>query len=98
MLLPSTLKAESQRFLSISSLRLFFHVDSQLQGTLKSREREIGSLRRQLDACQDELAALGRDKDITIRENRRLHDDLATMTRENQVCSQHSRHSAADKE
>uniref|UniRef100_A0A3Q3WID1 Centrosomal protein 135 n=1 Tax=Mola mola TaxID=94237 RepID=A0A3Q3WID1_MOLML len=55
------------------------------QGALNSREREIGSLRRQLDACQDELAALRRDKEITIRENRRLHDDLATMTRENQA-------------
>ena len=59
---------------------------SQLQGALNSREREITSLRRQLDACQDDLAALRRDKEITIRENRRLQDDLTTMTRENQVC------------
>lgn len=65
---------------------------SQLQGALNSREREITSLRRQLDVCQDELAALKRDKEITIRENRRLQDDLATMTRENQVCSKCNRH------
>lgn len=58
---------------------------SQLQGALNSREREISSLRRQLDAAQGELVGFRRDKEITIRENRRLQDDLATMTRENQV-------------
>lgn len=58
---------------------------SQLQGALNSREREIVSLRRQLDAGQNELTALQRDKDVAIRENRRLQDDLATMTREAQV-------------
>lgn len=58
---------------------------SQLQGALNSREREIGSLRRQLDGGQDDLATLRRDKDVTLKENRRLQDDLATMTRENQV-------------
>ncbi|XP_008301652.1 centrosomal protein of 135 kDa [Stegastes partitus] len=58
---------------------------AQLQGALNSREREITSLRRQLDASQEELAGHRRDKEITIRENRRLQDDLATMTRENQV-------------
>ncbi|XP_026201117.1 centrosomal protein of 135 kDa [Anabas testudineus] len=58
---------------------------AQLQGALNSREREITSLRRQMDAAQDELAGLRRDKEITIRENRRLQDDLATMTRENQA-------------
>uniref|UniRef100_A0A3B3HTE7 Centrosomal protein 135 n=2 Tax=Oryzias latipes TaxID=8090 RepID=A0A3B3HTE7_ORYLA len=58
---------------------------AQLQGALKSREREISSQRRQLDACQEELAALKRDKGIIIRENKRLQDDLTTMTRENQA-------------
>lgn len=61
------------------------HISRQLQGALNNREREINSLRRQVDASQDELAGLRRDKEITIRENRRLQDDLATMTRENQV-------------
>uniref|UniRef100_A0A3B3BWX3 Centrosomal protein 135 n=1 Tax=Oryzias melastigma TaxID=30732 RepID=A0A3B3BWX3_ORYME len=60
-------------------------VSLQLQGALNSREREISSQRRQLDARQDELAALKRDKEIIIRENRRLQDDLTTMTRENQA-------------
>lgn len=59
---------------------------SQLQGALNSREREIVSLRRQLDAGQNELTVFHRDKDIAIKENRRLQDDLATMTREAQVC------------
>lgn len=45
----------------------------------------MNSLRRQLDASQEELAGLRREKEITVRENRRLQDDLATMTRENQV-------------
>lgn len=58
---------------------------AQLQGALNSREREITSLRRQLDACQEELDGLRRNKEITIRENRRLQEDLATMTRENQA-------------
>ncbi|MEQ2174772.1 hypothetical protein GOODEAATRI_011329, partial [Goodea atripinnis] len=49
-----------------------------------SREREISSLRRQLDPSLEELAALRRDKEVILRENRRLQDDLATMTRENQ--------------
>uniref|UniRef100_A0AAY4D4J7 Centrosomal protein of 135 kDa n=1 Tax=Denticeps clupeoides TaxID=299321 RepID=A0AAY4D4J7_9TELE len=56
----------------------------QLKGVLSSREREISSLRRQLNGTQEELAAVGKDREITLRENRRLQDDLATMTRENQ--------------
>ena len=60
---------------------------SQLKGALSSREREIASLRRQLDSAQEELSGVGRDREIALRENRRLQDDLATMTRENQVQS-----------
>uniref|UniRef100_A0A8C7PGX7 Centrosomal protein of 135 kDa n=1 Tax=Oncorhynchus mykiss TaxID=8022 RepID=A0A8C7PGX7_ONCMY len=56
----------------------------QLKGALSSREREIASLRRQLDSAQEELSGVGRDREIALRENRRLQDDLATMTRENQ--------------
>lgn len=58
---------------------------SQQRGALNSREREIVSLRRQLDAEQNDLTSLHRDKDVAIRENRRLQDDLTTMTREVQV-------------
>lgn len=60
----------------------------QLKGVLSGREREIASLRRQLDLLQEELSAVSRDREIALRENRRLQDDLATMTRENQVHTQ----------
>lgn len=58
---------------------------SQLQGALHSREREIASLRKQLDSSQEELAELKLDKEISVKDNTRLQDDLTTMTRENQV-------------
>lgn len=67
---------------------VFFFYDiyfSQLKGALSSREREIASLRRQLDQSQEELSTVSRDREVALRENRRLQDDLATMTRENQV-------------
>ncbi|KAI1888697.1 hypothetical protein AGOR_G00171400 [Albula goreensis] len=57
----------------------------QLKGALSSREREICSLRRQLESAQQELADAGRGREIALRENRRLQDDLATMTKENQA-------------
>ncbi|XP_019470380.1 centrosomal protein of 135 kDa isoform X5 [Meleagris gallopavo] len=57
----------------------------QLKDLLSSRDREISSLRRQLDASHTEIAETGRVKEIALKENRRLQDDLATMTRENQV-------------
>ena len=60
---------------------------SQLKGVLSSREREITSLRRQLDQSHEELSSVSHDREIALRENRRLQDDLATMTRENQVPS-----------
>ena len=50
-----------------------------------SKEREVGSLRRQLDNTSEELTEVGRGREVALRENRRLQDDLATMTRENQV-------------
>lgn len=43
------------------------------------------SLRRQLDGTSEELTEVGRGREVALRENRRLQDDLATMTRENQV-------------
>ncbi len=55
---------------------------------LGSKEREIASLKRQLDAAEEEVTEAGRGREVALRENRRLQDDLATMTRENQVfCS-----------
>ena len=43
------------------------------------------SLRRQLDSTSEELTETGRGREVALRENRRLQEDLATMTRENQV-------------
>ncbi|XP_004706391.1 centrosomal protein of 135 kDa [Echinops telfairi] len=58
-----------------------------LKETLTNRDREIGSLRRQLDAAHKELEDVGHARDVAVKENRRLQDDLATMARENQEIS-----------
>ncbi|KAI4585630.1 hypothetical protein MJG53_005864 [Ovis ammon polii x Ovis aries] len=55
-----------------------------LKETLINRDHEISSLRRQLDAAHKELDEVGRSKEMSFKENRRLQDDLATMARENQ--------------
>ena len=49
------------------------------------KDREILSLRRQLDSTSNELTDTSRSREVALRENKRLQDDLATMTRENQV-------------
>lgn len=59
--------------------------NSQLKETLTNRDHEINSLLCQLDATNKELDNVGRSKEISCKENRRLQDDLATMARENQV-------------
>lgn len=59
--------------------------DSRSSEALSAKEREVTSVRRQLDNTSDELAEVGRAREVALRENRRLHEDLATMTRENQV-------------
>ena len=53
------------------------------QGGLK--DREIKSLRRQLDSRDEELAEMTRGREVALKENRRLQADLNTMTEENQV-------------
>jgi len=53
--------------------------------TTAAKDREIMSLRRQLDANSEELTEAGRGREIALRENRRIQDDMALMTRENQV-------------
>ncbi|XP_061096590.1 centrosomal protein of 135 kDa isoform X1 [Conger conger] len=57
----------------------------QLKGALRSREQEVCSLRRQLDGVQEELSDASRARETALRENRRLQEDLLTMTRENQA-------------
>ncbi|XP_013391946.1 centrosomal protein of 135 kDa [Lingula anatina] len=51
-------------------------------------DREIKSLRRQLDSTTEELSETTRGREVALRENRRLQDDLAAMTRENQNLNQ----------
>ena len=58
---------------------------SRLKEAVSEKDREISSLRRQLDATGEELTEAGRSREVVLRENRRLQDDLAIMTRENQV-------------
>ena len=72
-------------FKKLTFLLLHYSCNSQLKETLNNRDREIISLRRQLDATSKELEEVGRAKEISFKENRRLQDDLATMARENQV-------------
>ncbi|XP_070554439.1 centrosomal protein of 135 kDa-like isoform X2 [Ptychodera flava] len=57
----------------------------QLTEETKHREREIRSLRRQVDNIHEELTETSRGREVALRENRRLQDDLSTMTRENQA-------------
>lgn len=68
---------------------IIFSLDSRMQDMLRSRDREISSLHHQLDTSQVELAEMGRVKEMALKENRRLQDDLATMARENQVWRQY---------
>ncbi|KAJ3600083.1 hypothetical protein NHX12_034035 [Muraenolepis orangiensis] len=48
----------------------------QLKGCVGGRDRELASLRRQLDAAQADVAEHGRAREVALRENRRLQDDL----------------------
>ncbi|XP_063166215.1 centrosomal protein of 135 kDa isoform X3 [Candoia aspera] len=59
----------------------------QLKDALSGKDRELASLHRQFDAVHSELGETGRVKEMALKENRRLQDDLATMARENQVIS-----------
>lgn len=54
------------------------------------KDREIKSLRRQLDSRDDELAEMTRGREVALKENRRLQADLNTMTEEHQVSEESS--------
>ncbi|ETE64800.1 Centrosomal protein [Ophiophagus hannah] len=56
----------------------------QLKDALNGKDRELASLHRQFDGVHSELGETVRVKEMALKENRRLQDDLATMTRENQ--------------
>uniref|UniRef100_A0A8C0C265 Centrosomal protein 135 n=1 Tax=Buteo japonicus TaxID=224669 RepID=A0A8C0C265_9AVES len=59
----------------------------QMKDMLSNRDHEISSLHRQLDMSHIELAETERVKEMALKENRRLQDDLATVARENQAIS-----------
>ncbi|RNA09164.1 hypothetical protein BpHYR1_001033 [Brachionus plicatilis] len=65
---------------------------------LKSNKKEINSLRIQVDRGNEEASDLGRRFESACRENKRLQDDLITVTRENQVLHCELEKSNADKE
>ncbi|KAG8134933.1 hypothetical protein E2320_008001 [Naja naja] len=56
----------------------------QLKDALNGKDRELASLHHQFDGVHSELGETIRVKEMALKENRRLQDDLATMTRENQ--------------
>ncbi|XP_076070631.1 centrosomal protein of 135 kDa-like isoform X3 [Mytilus galloprovincialis] len=62
------------------------------------KDREIKSLHRQFDSTTEDLSETSRSKDIALRENRRLQDDLAVMTRENQKLNQELQDALDDRE
>ncbi|NXN52226.1 CP135 protein, partial [Rynchops niger] len=70
----------------------------QMKEMLSNRDREISSLHRQLDTSHVELAETVRIKEMALKENRRLQDDLATMARENQAISTDLEHAIREKE
>lgn len=61
-----------------------------------SQSREIKGLSKQVRSIEDELAAVTRNRDSIIKENKRLQSDLALMTDENQVFISKRRESYKD--
>ena len=49
------------------------------------KQREIKTLKRDLDRKDDDLGETSRLRDAVSRENKRVQEDLVTMTAENQV-------------
>lgn len=62
------------------------------------KDRELKSMHRQLDSTSEDLSESSRSKDIALRENRRLQDDLAVMTRENQKLNSELQETLEDRE
>ena len=63
----------------------FLSFCSHSNDNINMKEREMKSLKRQLDGTSEDLGETSRAREIALRENRRLQDDLSVMTRENQV-------------
>jgi uncharacterized protein YwgA len=54
-------------------------------GEGNQKQREIKTLKRDLDRKDDDLGETTRLRDAVARENKRVQEDLVTMTAENQV-------------
>lgn len=52
---------------------------------LNAQKKDLNSLRIQLDRSNEDVTLLTRKLDAAVRENKRLQDDLMTVSRENQV-------------
>ncbi|XP_067662962.1 centrosomal protein of 135 kDa-like isoform X1 [Haliotis asinina] len=81
---------DRERFISDLKIRVS-ELEAQLghaNENLNLKDRELKSMRRQLDSTGEDLTETSRSKDIALRENRRLQDDLAVMTKENQKLNQ----------
>lgn len=75
-------KADTQLKCSLEELEESLRYREQ---ELLSKEREINSLSKQIHSLEEELTGQSQSRDITIKENRRIQDDLATLSTENQV-------------
>ncbi|XP_053399484.1 centrosomal protein of 135 kDa-like isoform X2 [Mercenaria mercenaria] len=86
----------------ISDLKVrISEIEAQLghaNGNINMKDRELKSLKRQLDSTSEDLNENSRGKEVALRENRRLQDDLAVMTRENQKINQELQEALEDKE
>ncbi|XP_025088561.1 testis-specific gene 10 protein-like isoform X3 [Pomacea canaliculata] len=77
---------DKERIISDLKVRVG-ELEAQLQhanDNLSLKDREVKSLRRQLDGTNEDLQETSRSRDIAMRENRRLQDDLTVMSKENQ--------------
>lgn len=54
-------------------------------GEVNQKQREIKTLKRDLERKEDDLGETTRIRDAIARENKRVQEDLVTMTAENQV-------------
>ena len=80
---------------AVSDLQTSLGRSNDAQG---GKDLEINSLRRQADGMSEELTEVGRGREVALRENRRIQDDLATMTRENQSINQDLQFAIDEKE
>ena len=59
-----------------------------MEQRVASKDREIASFQRQLQAVEQNLNAISHEKDDVLEQFNHLNGDLMTMTKENQVILQ----------